>query len=322
LVVWQTLGRIKGANVHTHPESYFFYLLRFPTEFLPWSVFLPAAFVLTFRSKGIDREKLLFLLIWLVIPICFLTLSKGKNDTYLLPFYSAAAVMVGSLWGLEDTPSGIRKAMLAGSIFLTSAALVVLVLALLGIPDRFDPRLRDYRSTGIIVSSYLFVGSLMSTLFFIKKGRWAYLMSAMVVCLVFHLHLSYFLPREFNAKRSLKPFSESILSTMKDGDELKTGYFTPPGLLFYTQRYCIEQIRTRRRFREIKKLPQRVFVVIHKEVLEKIDSKSPLEYYVIHERKAGPWDMVLLSNYPGEIASTKIDKKVERSDEVRKHRPL
>ena len=62
--------------------------------------------------------------------------------------------------------------------------------------------------------------------------------------------------------------------------------------------------------------------MIHKEVLEKIDSKSPLEYYVIHERKAGPWDMVLLSNYPGEIASTKIDKKVERSDEVSKHRPL
>ena len=322
LVVWQTLGRIKGANVHTHPESYFFYFLRFPTEFLPWSVFLPAAFVLTFRSKGIDREKLLFLLIWLVIPICFLTLSKGKKDTYLLPFYSAAAVMVGSLWGLEDTPSGIRKAMLAGSIFLTSAALVVLVLALLGIPDRFNPRLHDYRSTGIIVSSYLFVGSLMSTLFFIKKGRWAYLMSAMVVCLVFHLHLSSFLPREFNAQRSLKAFSEAILYTMREGDELKTSYFRPPGLLFYTQRYYVEDIRTRKRFREIKKLPQRVFVVIQKADLEQINSKRPLEFYVIHERKAGPWDMVLLSNRPGEIASTKTDKKVERSDEVSKHRPL
>jgi len=184
----------------------------------------------------------------------------------------------------------------------------------LGLPDRFDPRLHDYRSTGIIICSYLLVGSFLSTLFFIKKWRWVSLMSGMIVCLVFHFHLSYFLPREFNAKKSLRPFSESILHTMREGDELKTSYFTPPGLLFYTQRHYVEDIRTRKRFREIKKLPQRVFVVIQKEDLEQINSKNPLKFYVIHERKAGPWDVVLLSNYPEETTSMMVPEEVDGSE--------
>ncbi len=169
VLIWQTIGRLKGASGSTHPEPFFFYFLRFPAAFLPWSVLLPSAFILTFRSKGIERKRLLFLLIWLVIPICFLTLSKGKKDTYLLPFYSAAALMVGSLWALEDPPLSIRRGMMAGNVFMTSAIFVALVLTFLGLPDRFDPRLHDYRSTGIIICSYLFVGSFLSTFFFIKK---------------------------------------------------------------------------------------------------------------------------------------------------------
>jgi 4-amino-4-deoxy-L-arabinose transferase-like glycosyltransferase len=303
VLIWQTLGRLKGTGASTHPEPFFFYFLWFPAEFLPWSVLLPAAFVLTFRSKGIERKRFLFLLIWLVIPICFLTLSKGKKDTYLLPFYSAAALMVGSLWASEAPSPGIRKGMMAGGIFMTSAILVALVLTLLGLPDRFDPRLHDYRSTGIIISSYLFMGSFLSTLFFIKKWRWASLMSGVIVCLFLHFHLSYFLPREFNAKRSLKPFSELILHTMREGDELKTSYFTPPGLLFYTRKNYVEDIRSGKRLSEVMKLSQRVFVVIQKVDLEQINSKNPLEFYVIHETKAGPWTMVLLSNRPGETTS-------------------
>ena len=314
VLIWQTIGRIKGADAHTHPESFFFYFLRFPAEFVPWSVLLPAAFVLIFRSKGVERERLLFLLIWLIIPICFLTLSKGKKDTYLLPFYSAAALMVGALWALEDPPAGIRKGMVAGSIFMTSTLLVALVLTLLGLPDRFDPRLHDYRSTGIIICSYLFVGSFLSTFFFIKKWKWASLMSGVIVCLVFHLHLSFFLPREFNAKRSLKSFSELILHTMREGDELKTSYFTPPGLLFYTRKNYVEDIRSGKRFREVMKSPQRMFVVIQKVDLEQINSKNPPESYVIDERKAGPWKMVLLSNHPGETTSLAIPEKIDESE--------
>ena len=139
-------------------------------------------------------------------------------------------------------------------------------------------------------------------------------MSGVIVCLVFHLHLSFFLPREFNAKRSLKSFSELILHTMREGDELKTSYFTPPGLLFYTRKNYVEDIRSGKRFREVMKSPQRMFVVIQKVDLEQINSKNPPEFYVIDERKAGPWNMVLLSNHPGETTSLAILEEINESE--------
>ena len=303
----QTIGRIKGAGAHTHPEPFFFYFLRFPAGFLPWSVLLPAAFVLAFRSQGIERKRLLFLLIWLVVPICFLTLSKGKKDTYLLPFYPAASLMLGALWVSEDQSSGVRKGMMAGSIFLTSAILIVFLLNLSGLLDRFDSRLHDYRSTIIIISSYLFVGSLLSTLFFIQRRRWASLMSGVIVCLFLHLHLSYLLPREFNAERSLRPFSESMLQTMREGDELKTSHFISPGLLFYMKRDYVENIRMRKRFREVMKSPHRVFVVVQKGDWKRVKPKDCSNIHMLDMMKIGIWEVILLSNRPGDAAYQSVD---------------
>lgn len=301
VLIWQTFGRLKGAAGSTHPEPFYFYFLRFPVAFLPWSVLLPMAFVRAFRSKGVEKERLLFLLIWLGIPMLFLTLSKGKKDTYLLPFYPAAALLTGSLWVSGGTAPGIRKGMMVGSVFLSSVLLLIFILFLTGVPDRFDPRLLGYRSMGMIISSYLFVGSLLSTLFFLKRWKWASLISGMMACIVVHVHLSYFLPGEFNPKRSLKPFSELILNMMQGGDELKTAYFTPPGLLYYTSQNYLEDIRNRERFAEVMGLPHRVFVVIQKGDLKKIQGLAVC--YVLDERKAGPWNMVLLSNRPGTSTS-------------------
>jgi hypothetical protein len=299
VLISQTIGRIKGAGAHTHPEPFFFYFLRFPAEFLPWSVFLPVAFVKTFRSKGIERKRLLFLLVWAVIPFCLLTLSKGKKDTYLLPFYPAAALMVGSLWTSEDISSGIKKGMVAGGISLTSAVFIVFVLVLMGLPGRFDPRAADYCSTGILISSYLFAGSLLSTLFFIKKWRWASLMSIMIVCLVLHFHISSLLAREVNTKRSLKPLSKLVLHGMREGDELKTSYFTPSGLLFYTHKNDVEDIRNPRRFQEIMKSPQKVFVVIQEADVQRVNPKNHPNVHMIDQRRVCSWNIVLLSNRPG-----------------------
>ncbi len=101
---------------------------------------------------------------------------------------------------------------------------------------------------------------------------------------------------------------------MREGDGLKTSYFTPPGLLFYTKKNYVEDIRSGKRFREVMKFSQRMFIVIQKVDLEQINSKNPPKSYVIDERKAGPWNMVLLSNHPGETTSLAIPEKIDESE--------
>ena len=141
-------------------------------------------------------------------------------------------------------------------------------------------------------------------------------MSGVIVCLILHLHLSYFLPREFNGEISMKRFSESILQEMREGDEIKTSYFTPPGLLFYTKKPYIEDIRSPKRFQEIMKSPQRVFVVIQKMDLRKIFNKNHLEVHTIDRRKVRQWDLVLISNHPDEATSTNISEGVHENQRI------
>ena len=104
---------------------------------------------------------------------------------------------------------------------------------------------------------------------------------------------------------------------MREGDELKTSYFTPPGLLFYTRKHYVEDIRSRKRFQEIMKSPQRVFVVIQKVDLRQIFNKNHLEVHMIDRRKVRPWDLVLdcrttLVRLPRPTISEELDESERR----------
>jgi hypothetical protein len=55
---------------------------------------------------------------------------------------------------------------------------------------------------------------------------------------------------KFNAERSLKTFSERIVRRVGPEEELKMAFFRFDGLLYYTQKPSIEEIRSMDRFLE------------------------------------------------------------------------
>jgi hypothetical protein len=98
---------------------------------------------------------------------------------------------------------------------------------------------------------------------------------------------------------------------MGEGDKIRTSYFTPPGLLFYTKKPYIEDIREQKRFQEIMKLPQRVFVVVQKVDSQQMFTKNYSETHTIDRRKVRQWDLVLISNHPAEATLTNISEGVD-----------
>ena len=82
-----------------------FYLPRFPADFFPWSLFLPAAVVAAVRVLRRDPRdlRLLPLLCALGGFIVFSPIAY-KRKVYLLPFYPAAAVLVGLLFASDSEP--------------------------------------------------------------------------------------------------------------------------------------------------------------------------------------------------------------------------
>jgi 4-amino-4-deoxy-L-arabinose transferase-like glycosyltransferase len=92
-----TLERYVRAWEHTAP--WYFYGWAFPAEFLPWTVFLPHAFMLApKRARSEHHQGWWFAVCWLAAVLLFFSLSTGKRDIYILPAFPAAALLVGRVW--------------------------------------------------------------------------------------------------------------------------------------------------------------------------------------------------------------------------------
>jgi len=291
----QVVGTYVGGGRHFHEEPFYFYFIRFPAEFVPWVVFLPTAFVLGVRKKFAKREEFLFLSIWFIFIFLFFTLSKGKKDNYLLPLYPAAALMVGTVWDRGFESEDGKKGFLIGLFLLVFLFFAGSVLFLLNIPQRFYPALTDWTSTVVSILFYLLAGSLFSLLFFIKRKGWASFISLMIAFILFHLHVSFLLPR-FDPQKSARAFSERILKRMEPEDQLKTYSLKSNGLLYYTSKPYIESIQSKERFFEIFNSPRRVFVVIYPGALDHLKKETGVEFCPLEQVVVANWKYVLISN--------------------------
>src|SRR5215470_9162048 len=93
-----------GTNLYQHSQPFWYYIPVFLLSTLPWIVFtLPALVdsgadsVRRFRGENQTNQNddglQSFLLIWILIPIVFFSVSRSKLPGYILPAIPAAAVL-------------------------------------------------------------------------------------------------------------------------------------------------------------------------------------------------------------------------------------
>lgn len=123
-IIWtNNFGRFIGSY-QQHIAPFYYYIKKFPEQFLPWTFFLPIALIHHFREIRKQRKSFsLFLLAWFGVPFLLLSISAGKRGMYLLPLYPAAALLVGTAIGrvLEGGEAPARW-------FSLSSEILVLVL--------------------------------------------------------------------------------------------------------------------------------------------------------------------------------------------------
>jgi 4-amino-4-deoxy-L-arabinose transferase-like glycosyltransferase len=93
ILLRQNVTRYVNPWGHYQPPWYFLKVL--PVDFLPWSLFLPAAIL---AGRALDRERrrrLLFLGCWVIVTVLFFSVSPGKRTVYILTCYPALALLVG-----------------------------------------------------------------------------------------------------------------------------------------------------------------------------------------------------------------------------------
>jgi 4-amino-4-deoxy-L-arabinose transferase-like glycosyltransferase len=103
-----------GSNLYHHEQPFWFYLPVTALALIPWIVFVAAATLEVARAWWTERASLLksedalnlFLLLWLVVPILFFSLSHSKLPGYILPAIPAGPLLVAEYVRrhVEDPP--------------------------------------------------------------------------------------------------------------------------------------------------------------------------------------------------------------------------
>lgn len=119
-----------GTNLYQHAQPFWYYIPVFLLATLPWTVFTVPAIVDTARSavkklrgasvtaddpdgKTITVEAgddwlPIFLLIWLLVPVVFFSISRSKLPGYILPAVPAAALLTADYLHRTRTVSRLK----------------------------------------------------------------------------------------------------------------------------------------------------------------------------------------------------------------------
>ncbi len=91
-----------GRDLYHHTQPFWFYLPVVALALVPWVAFVAAAMVEVVRAWWAERKALfeggdalnVFLILWLVVPVVFFSLSRSKLPGYILPAVPAGPLLV------------------------------------------------------------------------------------------------------------------------------------------------------------------------------------------------------------------------------------
>ena len=91
-----------GSNLYHHPEPFWYYVPVVLLGLIPWTVVVAASLGETLRAWWTERQEMLgsedalnaFLVIWLVVPVVFFSLSQSKLPGYIVPALPAGTLLL------------------------------------------------------------------------------------------------------------------------------------------------------------------------------------------------------------------------------------
>ena len=119
------IQRFAGEDAQ-HAEPFWYYLPLLVGFALPWVALLPSTAKEAWLQKRVPKTA--FLLLWLLMPLAFFSLAKGKLPSYIMPCMVPLALLMGST--LSDKLAQGRGRVLRVNGWLNLAIGVLVLLAL------------------------------------------------------------------------------------------------------------------------------------------------------------------------------------------------
>ena len=120
------IRRFAGEDAQ-HGRPWWFYLPLLVVSSLPWAALLPV----TFKDAWHNRRnvKVVFVLLWILLPLALFSLSKGKLPTYIMPCMLPLALLLGYalMQRVEHAQTGALRTNALVNVLLAGVALAALI---------------------------------------------------------------------------------------------------------------------------------------------------------------------------------------------------
>ncbi len=179
LLFTQNVSRAAGELGHRKPIFYF--LLHTPLAFMPWTLFLPAAYVTLRKCNPLILRKIVG---WVLFVVIFFSLPSSKRNLYIMGALPGMALAIAMAWDEIEQKKSLRI------IAITLFSLTTITLGALSsviISGRLPPMFKASESTAFFLGSLqawpfmitllVTVAGLCSILIFRKKWLTAYALS-------------------------------------------------------------------------------------------------------------------------------------------------
>jgi len=227
LAVWQreAFERYAGGGLD-HPEAVSYYLMTAPLTLFPWSAFIPIAALSALRRLKWGDGLNPLLLVWSAGLFAFLSLGRGKLDSYLLPLTPAVAYMIALILTREEESEWMVR---WTSRVMAAFALVLLAPFLSG-------RIQGHAPAALPAAALAAAGAagLLSLLAYLRRERLVLgAFAAAMGCVL--LGAVFFIPLTWAAERSTRDLARQADLAGTSGT-LYTLRLSPPSLGFYARR--------------------------------------------------------------------------------------
>ncbi|MBT2341169.1 MULTISPECIES: lipid IV(A) 4-amino-4-deoxy-L-arabinosyltransferase [Pseudomonas] len=122
------IQRFAGDDAQ-HDAPWWFYLPLLVAFSLPWVALLPTALRQAWQTRG--QANIAFLSLWLLMPLLFFSLSKGKLPSYILPCLLPLALLMGHALADRLEQQQRRPLVINGWLNLTLGLVALLALTYL-----------------------------------------------------------------------------------------------------------------------------------------------------------------------------------------------
>lgn len=213
LLFSQNFSRAAGKLGHQQP--FYYYLYNLPISFLPWTLFIPAAYRHLRRENSVLLDKLL---VWSLFVVLFFSITASKRNLYIMLALPAMSIGVAAGW------EGIRASQVCRQIalgILISAAIMFAGAALITAFSMHLPfiknneaaafTLRDLSARIFIIPMIVATGGIKGMMRF-HLGDWPTAF-AIAICMTFASVGTFVLPafNHMKTPQDIKPLAAEYL---------------------------------------------------------------------------------------------------------------